>query len=344
MAEAGSTERIAASDLQEATTMAKPETAAQFAKAKIAAVQIGKVRTAFDPKWKDVVTKLRAAIKAKNNDKIDLYLAALDGRIKELNKALRAATLVRGDLREIEMDEDFVAANLAEVEKAVTTVSGAVDGFTEQFDEGKTLQNEAEAASTKFQGGANQAMTNLSALENEMDEAKDELSALFKKQDPIYSRASKALEARDTKGLAKAQSDHAALHIDIALTLHEGRVKEVKEFGDKAAANANYSDDLKKKLKDGVKDIQNKAAGVNVYVEQLADADKAVKAMKIEAVDVARAAKALSIDRAGEADLKKVLAGPSAGFEAGLEAIGKKLDPKQKGRDMLAKLKSAGVL
>jgi hypothetical protein len=39
-----------------------------------------------------------------------------------------------------------------------------------------------------------------------------------------------------------------------------------------------------------------------------------------------------------------VLTGPSTGFEAGLDAIGKKLDPKQKGKDMLAKLKSAGVL
>ena len=61
-------------------------------------------------------------------------------------------------------------------------------------------------------------------------------------------------------------------------------------------------------------------------------------------IDVGKAAKALSIDREGEAGLKKVLTGLSSGFEAGLEQIGKKLDPKQKGKDMLAKLKSAGVL
>lgn len=324
--------------------MAEPGTAAQFAKAKVTAAQIGKVRAAFDPKWKDVVTKLRAAIKARQNDKIDLYLAALDGRIKELNKVLRAATLARGDLRGIQFDEDFVAQNLSEVEKAVTTVSEAVDGFTEQFDEGKTLQNEAEAASTKFQGGANQAMTNLSALEGEMDEAAGELSALFKKQDAIHSRVVKAAESRDAKGLEKAQKEHAALGIDVALTLHAGLVKRVREFGEKAASNAVYSDDLKKKLKDGVRDIQNKAVGVNVYVEQLGLASKRVKAHSVGAIDVAKAAKALSIDREGEAALKKVLNGPSSGFEAGLEQIGKKLDPKQKGKDMLARLKSAGVL
>ncbi len=324
--------------------MADPGTAAQFAKAKVSAAQIGKVRAVFDPKWKDVVTKLKAAIKAKQSDKIDLYLAALDGRIKELNKILRAATLARGDLREIEMDEDFVAANLTEVEKAVTTVSEAVDGLTEPFDEGKTLQNEAEAASTKFQGGANQAMTNLSSLDGEMDDAKDELSALFKKQDAIHSRAVKASESRDAKGLEKAQKEHAALGIDIALNLHQGLLKRVKEFGEKAASSSAYSDDLKKKLKDGVKDIQNKAVGVNVYVEQLGLASIRVKELSVGEIDAGKAAKALSLDRDGEAALKKVLNGPSSGFEAGLEAIGKKLDPKQKGKDMLAKLKSAGVL
>jgi len=324
--------------------MAESETAARFNKAKVTATQIGKVRAVFDPKWKDVVTKLKAAIKAKQNDKIDLYLAALDGRIKELNKILRAATLARGDLREIELDEDFVAAHLSEVEKTVTTVSEAVDGLTEEFDEGKTLQNEAEAASTKFQGGANQAMTNLSALDGEMDDAKDELTALFKKQDVIHSRAAKAAESRDAKALEKAQKEHAALGIEVALTLHEGLVKRVKEFGEKAASNAAYSEDLKKKLKDGVKDIQNKAIGVNVYVEQLELASKRVKALAIGEIDVGKAAKALSFDREGEAALKKVLNGPASGFETGLDQIGKKLKPAQKDKDMLAKLKSVGVL
>jgi hypothetical protein len=323
---------------------ADPDTAPKFKKAKVVAVQIGKVRAVFDPKWKDVVTKLRAAIKAKNNDKIDLYLAALEGRLKELNKILRAATLARGELREIELDEDFVAENLAEVDKALTTVSEAVDGLTAQFDEGKTLQNEAEAASTKFQGGADQAMTNLSALDGEMDDAKDELSALFKKQDPIHSRALKAVESRDAKALDKAQKEHAALGIDIALVLHEGLVKRVKEFGEKAEKNAGYSDDLKKKLKDGVKDIQNKAVGVGVHVELLGQTVKRVKELSIDAIDAGKAAKALSVDRESEAALKKVLSGPGSGFEIGLEQIGKKLKPPQKGRDMLAKLKSAGVL
>jgi hypothetical protein len=324
--------------------MAESPTAVRFAKAKVTAAQIGKVRAVFDPKWKDVVAKLKAAVKAKQNDKIDLYLAALDGRIKELNKILRAATLARAELREIELDEDFVAAHLTDVDKAVTTVSEAVDGLTEEFDEGKTLQNDAEAASTRFQGGANQAMTNLSALDGEMDDAKDGLSALFKKQDVIHSRAAKAVESRDAKALEKAQKEHAALGIDVALTLHEALLKRVKEFGEKAASNASYSDDLKKKLKDGVKDIQGKAVGVNVYVEQLELASKRVKALSIEEIDIGKAAKALAIDRAGEADLKKVLSGPASGFEAGLEQIGRKLKPVQKGKDMLAKLKSAGVL
>ena len=66
--------------------------------------------------------------------------------------------------------------------------------------------------------------------------------------------------------------------------------------------------------------------------------------LSVAEIDIGKAAKSLAIDRAGEAGLKKVLTGPSSGFEAGLEQIGKKLDPKQKGKDMLAKLKSDGVL
>jgi len=136
-----------------------PGTPAQFKAAKATAIQIGKIRAAFDPKWKDVTTKLRAAIKEKQADKIDLYLSALDGQIKALNKALRAATLARGNLREIELDEDFVADNLKEVEAALTIVSDAVTSFTRQYDEGKTLQNEAEKAGARFSGGADQAMS-----------------------------------------------------------------------------------------------------------------------------------------------------------------------------------------
>ncbi|MEO5880857.1 MAG: hypothetical protein ABIQ06_00435, partial [Caldimonas sp.] len=98
------------------------------------------------------------------------------------------------------------------------------------------------------------------------------------------------------------------------------------------------------KLKDGIKDIQNLAYGIDVYVEQLGLSVKRMKERSVGEIDVGKAAKALSIDRAGEAALKKVLSGPPSGFEAGLEQIGRKLDPKQKGKDMLARLKSAGVL
>ncbi len=324
--------------------MAKPETAAQFRKAKLVATQIGKVRAAFDPKWKDVTTRLKAAIKAKQADKIDLYLSALDGRIKELNKALKAATLARGNLREIEFDEEFVAENLAEVDGALTTVSEAVESFAKQFEEGKDLQNEAEKAGARFSGGADQAMVALSDLEGEMDEAKDEFAALNRKQDTIYQRAAQAADSRDAKGLEKAQKEHAALNIDISLMLHDGRMKRVRKFGTDAAASKEFSEELKKKLKDGVADIEREAGALSVYVDSLKKAVDGVKALSVQPIDVAKAAKVLSLDRASEAALKKVLAGPASGFESGLEQIGKKLEPKQKGKDMLAKLKSAGVL
>jgi len=321
-----------------------PGTPAQFKAAKATAIQIGKIRAAFDPKWKDVTTKLRAAIKEKQADKIDLYLSALDGQIKALNKALRAATLARGNLREIELDEDFVADNLKEVEAALTIVSDAVTSFTRQYDEGKTLQNEAEKAGARFSGGADQAMVNLSGLEEEADEHKDELAALFKKQDGVHARAATAAESHDAKGLEKAQKEHAGLGIDITLTLYDGYVKRMRKFGTDAAKNNEYSKELKEKLADGIADIERTVGACDGWARMLDEAAKDVKNLQVEELDVAKAIKTLAIDKANEAAFKKVLLGPPVGYELGLEQIGKKLDPKQKGKEMVAKLKSAKVL
>jgi hypothetical protein len=316
----------------------------RFNSAKAAAVQIGKVRAAFDPKWKDVTTKLRAAIKEKEADKIDLYLSALDGQLKSLNKALRAATVTRGSLREVELDEDFVAANLKAVDAAVTIVSDAVKSFATQYDEGKTLQNEAEKAGARFSGGADQAMITLSGLEEEMEDEKGELTGLFKKQDMVAQRAADAAESHDAKGLDKAQKEHAGLGIDITLTLYDGYVKQMRKFGAEAAASKEYSKELKEKLADGIADIERKVGTTDSYARMLRDSVKRVKELKIEEIDLAKAAKTLSLDKANEALMKKVLLGPSVGYELGLDQIGKKLDPKQKGKDMLARLKSAGVV
>ncbi|HEX2540551.1 MAG TPA: hypothetical protein VHM00_05660 [Caldimonas sp.] len=323
--------------------MAVSESEKLFRKIKLVADQIAKIRAVLDRRWKDLATRLEAAIKAKDRDKIEFFLSALDGRIKEVSKTLQAARVAMGDVRELQLDEDFVAGNAVEMEEYVSILSGAVKSLTAQFAEGKKLQNQAQAAAESATDAAGNATALQAELETAMNDAKGAFSALFKKADAIQVRAAAALKARDAKALARAKAEYDALGIDVQLMLHEGLLKRVKELG-ASAGSKEYAPDVQAQLKDGAKDLMNQAVGVNVYVDQLKLGVQRMKAMAIEAPDSAKAAKLLSLDRAAEEMLKKVLAGPAAGLEPGLEQIGRKLDPKQKGKDMLAKLRSAGIL
>jgi hypothetical protein len=322
---------------------ARPQSAGEFKKIKLVAGQIARIKAVLDPKWKDVTGKLDGAIKAGNGAKIELYLSALDGRIKEVTKALHAARVAMGEVRELQLDEDFVAENLAAVDAAVSILSEAVTGFTAQFIQGKKLQNQAEAAADSARDASGQATAGQSELEGEMEDIKTSLSALFRKSDAIQVRAVAAVKARDAKALDKARKEYDALDIEVELFQFDGLMKRVKALA-ASAGSKDHSPEVQAQLKDGARDLMNQATGVKVYVEQLRLGIERMKALKVEAVDVGKAAKLLSIDRAGEAALRKVLQGPPAGLDAGLEQIGKKLEPKQKGKDMLAKLKTAGIV
>ncbi len=316
---------------------------AQFKKIKLVAGQIAKIRAVLDPRWRDLVKQIEYAIKTKDRDKIELYLSAIDGRIKEVAKTLQAARVAMGDVRELQLDEDFVAGNIVEMDDVVSTLSEAVKSLTAQFAQGKKLQNQAEAASETAKDSAGQATAVQAQLETEMNDTKANFSAVSRKADVIQVRAATAVKARDAKALAKAKSEYDALSIDVQLTVYEGLLKRIKELG-ASASSKEYAPDVQAQLKDGVKDLMNQAAGVNVYVEQLKLGVGRMKEMKVEQADAGKAAKLLSLDRAAEDTLKKLLAGPSSGLEPGLEQIGKKLDPKQKGKEMLVKLKGAGIV
>ena len=314
-----------------------------FKKIKLVAGQVAKIRAVLDVRWKDLVKQIEYAIKTQDRDKIELYLSAIDGRIKEVSKTLQAARAAMGDVRELQADEDFVAGNIVEMDDVVSGLSEAVKSLTAQFAQGKKLQNQAEAAARTAKDSAGQATADQAQLESSMNEAKEKFSAVFRKADAIQVRAADAVKRRDAKALAKAKSEHAALGIDVQLVLYEGLLKRIKELGASAGAK-EYAPDVQAQLKDGYKDLMNQAAGVKVYVEQLELGIERMKAMKVEAADAGKAAKLLSLDRAAEDMLKKLLAGPGTALEPGLEQIGRKLDPKQKGKEMLAKLKGAGIV
>jgi len=321
----------------------KPATVALFKSAIVEVDKIGKSRKAIDAKMKEITAKLEAAIDKKQKPMIDLYLKSLEAEVNLITRAMTPVDVTIGNLNEVQDDEDFVATRLADLEKLTNIVNEARDDYTQLFEEAKNLENKAEKASDAIDDSRGQALRALARLDRGVDDAKKDLGALFRKADEVASRASAAVDAHDAKALSEAQKAFDALGIEVVLNLHADLIERVKAFG-KQALSKTYGPDLQAELLDGVKDMLAKEAGTKVYVEQLGVTSKLVAGMVIEAVDIAKAAKALAIERKGEAQLAKVLNGPLSGMEKGLDALAKQLGMKAKGKDMLVALKKAGIV
>jgi hypothetical protein len=124
--------------------------------------------------------------------------------------------------------------------------------------------------------------------------------------------------------------------------MHDELIKLIKSFAEQAKAPV-YGPDVRAEMLAGVKDLLAREAGVSAYVEQLGKLKDRIPALAIASVDIAKTAKALAIERKGEAPLAKVLAGPAAKWEQGLDALAKQLGLKAKGKDMVQALKKAGI-
>lgn len=320
-----------------------PKTAQKFKEAVVLVDRVGKARKATEAKYDDLKSRLGVAMKAKDGPKLELYLSAFEAIVSEIAKGSGLVDSALAALREVELDEEFVASRLAAIDKLMTIVSEARTAFARMFKDAKEQQNKGEAALASSQDAGEEAMRSLARLQKRADDDRDKLKDLFAKSEALASKAQAALDRRDTKALKDAQKAYDALLVEPAVFLHGKLMEDVAAFGEKAGASKNYGADLQAELKDGVKDIQNKAAGVRVYVDELAKTSKMVGEMSVAEIDVKKAAKVLSLDRAAEAQLAKVLNGPPAAMSAGLDAIGAKQDPKRKGKDLLDALKKAGV-
>jgi uncharacterized phage infection (PIP) family protein YhgE len=321
-----------------------PKTAQEFTRAVGLVDKVGKARKATEPKYDDLKKRLAVAIKAKDGPKLELYSSALEAMVSLIAKGSAAVDLALGSMREVETDADFVASRLAAIDKLMTIISEARTSFAAMFKDAKDQQNKCEEALASSQDAGEDATRTLARLQKRADDDRDQLKELFGKSDALATKAQGAVDRRDAKALKAAQDAYDALHIEPALFLHGKLMEDVAAFGEQAAKSKDYGADVQAEVKDGVKDIQNKAAGVRVYVEQLTSVSKMVAEMSIAEIDVKKAAKTLSVDRASEAALAKVLNGPPASMVAGLDQIGAKLDPKQKGKDMLEALKKAKVV
>lgn len=321
-----------------------PKTAQEFTRAVGLVDKVGKARKATEPKYNDLKKRLAVAIKEKDSPKLELYASAFEAMVSEIAKGSSAVDLALGSMREVETDEDFVSNRLAAIDKLMTIISEARKSFAFMFKDAKDQQNKCEEALAASQDAGEDATRALARLQKRADDDRDKLKELFGKSEALAIKAQNAVDKRDAKGLKDAQKAYDALLIEPALFLHGKLMEDVDAFDEKAAASKSYGPDVQAEMKDGAKDIKNKAVGVKVYVEQLAQTSKLVAGMSIAEIDFKKAAKILALDLNVEETLTKVLKGSPAGIPAGLEQIGAKLDPKRKGKDMLDALKKAGVL
>ena len=321
----------------------KPETLTQFKKAVVEVDKIVKARKAIDPKFKNLSAKLVAAMQAKDGPMIGLYLKALAATVNEITAAMHHVDIAYGMLGEIEEDEDFVAARTADLEKLMKIVSEARTSFTKEFEAAKQLENKGEKAQAASEDAGELQIRQLARLDRMVDEERKSIAALFHKAEALNDKASTAAEMHDARGLAEAQRAYAALDVSGALDQHEFAVNSVKVFGEQSAKNAALSAEVKDDIKDGVSDMQSKLAGTNAYVEQLQGLEKRIPGLKVEAIDITKAAKVLELDHQ-DAKIRKALDGPASGWERGLEALSKELRMKKNGKQLLLDLKRAKVL
>jgi hypothetical protein len=321
----------------------KPQTAASFKEAVVFVDKIGKARKTIEPAFRELSGKLASAMQAKDGPMIELYLKSLGTEVSAITAAMKNVDLALGTLREVETDEDFVATRMADLEKLMKIVSEARGLFTREFAAAKQLENKAEKVLSESEDAEGQALRELARLDHEVDDDRKEMAALYARAEAVNTKCGAAVDAHDVGALKQAQKAFAALSVDVALTLHDILVQRVSEFGKKDALSKDLSAQAQDELKDGVKDMQVKLAGVRAYAEQLRQMLDRIPGLAVADIDLKKAAKVLELDHQ-DARIAKALAGSSSSWERGLEALSKELKMKKNGKQLLQDLQRAKVL
>jgi hypothetical protein len=217
------------------------------------------------------------------------------------------------------------------------------------FKDAKKLQNDIEAALATAEDVATLARRSLTRLQKRADDDREALKKLYARSEALAQKADDAKETHKKPLLAAAKKAYADLLVEPALFLHGKLIEELAAFAVEAG-QPKYGPELQKELKDGIKDIQVQLAGVRIYVEQLDETSKRVKDMTVDEIDMQqvakKAAKWLSLDRDREDEMAKVFKETflSGDLAAALDKIGAKAEPKQKGKDMLTKLRNKNIV
>lgn len=310
-----------------------PETAKALKKVTDSITAMDKENKAI--KYTDISGKLNDAIKGSNTDMIKLYLPKLDQIVEQMDHVMAHAKSALGGIEALKKDDAFANDHFDTIEKLTKTVADTRVKVTKQLEEARKLQQLGNKTLDDLQGGQEEGEQALAVLKNDVGELKKIMDNIEKSYENVAKEAREAYGERDQKTLTAKRED---------LIDYQGHDAEV------IALRAKVTDFMKK-YQDKDKDL--KAEG-QYLLDDLGQMDDTLKKVKqevkdtialgqVEKIDVAKAAKVLDIDKADLAAFTKCLNGETSKMETCLAPIGKKLDPQINGKQMIEKLRKAGV-
>jgi dihydroneopterin aldolase len=309
----------------------KPETAKALKATTDSITAMDKENKAI--KYADITSKLDAAIKGSNTDMIKLYLPKIDEVIEQMDHVMAHAQSALGGINNLKKDEDFTNNHFETIEKLTKTVADTRVKLTKQLQDAKKLHDLANSTLDDVQGGHDEGVQALAVLKNDVGELKKIMDNVEKSYENVAKDAREAYGNRNQKVLTQKRED---------LIDYGGHDTQV--IGLRAKVT-----DFMKKYQD--KDLKTEA---QYLLDDLGEMDDTIKKVKqevkdtialgqVEKIDMAKAAKELDIDKADIGAFTKCLNGETSKMEACLTPIGKKLKPQMNGKQMVEKLRKAGV-
>ncbi len=288
--------------------------------------------------------KLKEAFDSQDATVIETQLKALKGDIAETTTLLHDADVAMQPLTALQNDEAFMQERDDDADRLSKIIAATRHKTAQHYKTLKKWENDAEEAWRKSLKSEDFALRRLAELDDGVKDLRKNLKERFEKLDKAAQRAYAAQEARDAKALATAKAAVEAIHGSDAKLEFETYQKLLAQFKADIDADKEYTADLRATLTDGIKDLSGEMKSMSIYVEQCVKTDEDVKELKIEAIDIDKALKALELDSKHKAKLAKALSGPPSSYEKALTALAKELKLDADGKALLAKLKKAGVI
>src|ERR1051326_6661551 len=309
----------------------KPETAKALKTTTDSITAMDKENKAI--KYTDISGKLEGAVKSSNTDMIKLYLPKLDEIVEEMDHVMAHAQSALGGIATLKKDEAFARDHFDTIEKLTKTVADTRVKLTKQLEDARKLQQLGNKTLDDLQGGRDEGEQALAVLKNEVGELKKIMDNVEKSYENVAKDAREAYGNRNQKLLTEKREDLIDYQgHDAAITAAHGKVTDfMKKYQEK---------DLKTEAQYLLDDLGQKDDTIKKVKQEVKDT---IALGQVEKINVNKAAKELGIDKADMAAFTKCLNGETSKMEACLTPIGKKLKPQVTGKQMIEKLRKAGV-